>query len=95
MEITTIAVSDLKTLISEAVAEQLATLQPTAKPDRLKYLTRKEAAAHLRISLPTLNELTKRGDIIGHRIGGRLLYSEDSISNAGQSTDLKRKGGRK
>lgn len=47
-----------------------------------KYITRKEVAKKLHISLPTLNEYTKSGRIKGYRINGRVLYREDEIENA-------------
>jgi excisionase family DNA binding protein len=37
-------------------------------------MTRKEAATFLKISLPTLNNYTKTGRIIGFRIGSRVLF---------------------
>jgi hypothetical protein len=48
----------------------------------LKYLSREEAATILRISLPTLNEYTKKGLIQGRKIGTRMLYLEADIKSA-------------
>jgi excisionase family DNA binding protein len=84
-------VDEFKNLISETVKEQLTHLRP-APANAKKYRTRKETAQLLHISLPTLNERTKNGEIEGCRIGGRLLYSEDSIERALTSTVLKRRG---
>ncbi|MCP4641507.1 MAG: helix-turn-helix domain-containing protein [bacterium] len=39
----------------------------------MSYLTREEAAKHLRISTRTLDRLIAEGEIIGARIGGRRL----------------------
>lgn len=47
-----------------------------------KYVTRKQVAEKLHISLPTLNEYTKSGKLKGYRIMGRILYREDEIENA-------------
>jgi len=63
-------------------------------PDAM--LTRKEAAAILRISLPTLNKLTKKGKIPGHRVPGtnsvRYLASDVTASLTGfQSSGLSAK----
>lgn len=44
-----------------------------------KLLTRKETAKYLRISLPTLNELTKSGAIPAYRIGGKVLYEKSKL----------------
>jgi excisionase family DNA binding protein len=61
--------------------DQLALLMP--KPQiKDKYLTRHEVAKLLRISLPTLNELTKKGKLIGYRIGGRVLYKESEVESS-------------
>jgi excisionase family DNA binding protein len=44
------------------------------------YLTKKEAAARLRISTRTLDRLIAEGQIVGARIGGRrLLFREQDI----------------
>lgn len=47
-----------------------------------KYLTRKEVADLLKITLPTLLDYTRSGKIRGHRIGTRVLYSEDEVARA-------------
>ena len=46
------------------------------------YLTRKEVAKLLRVSLPTLHEWTKEGILISHRIGKRVLYRLEEIKSA-------------
>ncbi len=46
------------------------------------FLTRKQVADRLHISLPTLNSLTKDGSIIGYRLKGRVLYKEADINRA-------------
>lgn len=57
--------------------EQLQTAQPENK-----LRTRKETAERLNIALSTLHEYTKTGMIKGKRIGGRVLYSDEDITNA-------------
>lgn len=42
-------------------------------------LTRKQAAKHLSISLPTLRSYVKRGLIIEQRIGSRVLYKKTDL----------------
>ena len=44
--------------------------------------TRKECAAKLRISLPTLGEYTKLGLIKSYRIGSRIRYKQADIEKA-------------
>ena len=55
------------------VKQEIQNLSTLKKKETI-YLTRKEAAALLKISLPTLNEYTKAGRIPGFRIGYRVLY---------------------
>lgn len=54
----------------------------TNTPAGDELLSRQEAADALRVSLPTLNELTKSGKIQGYRIGNRLRYKRDEIHAA-------------
>jgi hypothetical protein len=44
--------------------------------------TRKETAAKLKISLPTLGLFSKEGKIKAHRIGTRVRYTGQSIQDA-------------
>ena len=53
------------------------------KPDFPKtYLTRKETAKLLQISLVTLNAWSKNGIIQSYRIGGRIRYKLTEIDEA-------------
>lgn len=63
----------LKSYFSDASASQ-------TKPEK-EFLTRKEVSEKLRISLPTLNSLTKEGIVTGYRIGGRVLYKWDEVES--------------
>jgi excisionase family DNA binding protein len=59
-----------------------------------QYATREEVSKRLRISLPTLNNLTKDGIIKSYRIGRRVLYKWDEVESVLQqitSTKYKRK----
>jgi hypothetical protein len=85
--------NEIVELIAEAIAlyqrshHQLT--EPTAKGDE-QLLTRKEAAAFLKISHPTLDRYTKEGIVNGRRIGQRILYSKDDLMKCGRSlTSLK------
>jgi len=53
--------------------------QITAEPE---YLTRKETAKKLHISLVTLNRLTNDGTLKSYRIGGRVLFKTQEINQA-------------
>jgi len=48
----------------------------------LQLITRAEAARLLRISLPTVDKLTKEGTLKRVIIGKRVLFSEDDIKAA-------------
>ena len=72
--------------LAAAIAERLLPLfsgiqQPTAVLTE-KYLTRKETAPQLNVSLPTLNAYAKRGLITGHRFGVRVMYKQTDIEAA-------------
>ena len=70
--------------LAAAIAERLAPLfigiqQPAPAPPAAKYLTRKETAEQLNVSLPTLNQYTKRNLITGYRFGVRVMYKTTDI----------------
>ena len=46
------------------------------------YLTRKEAANRLRVSLVTLTEWVNRSKIKAYKIGGRVLFRENEVEEA-------------
>jgi len=61
------------------------TLQPaTSAIPTDELLTRKQAAIVLKVSLPTLNELTKSGSLKAYRIPGtnRPRYKTSDVNNA-------------
>lgn len=90
--------ADLKTTISNILDEKIKPFLPNAilDPENNEiYLSRKEVSKQLKISLPTLNNLTKRGSITGYRIGKRVLYKKSDINSALHLIDAnkyKRKG---
>jgi len=47
-----------------------------------EYLTRKETAKKLHISLVTLNRLTNDGTLQSFKIGGRVLYKSLEVNKA-------------
>ena len=48
-----VSMSDIEATLSRLLDEKLSNLQPANKQEPAKYLTRKETAAKLRVSLPT------------------------------------------
>ena len=75
-----VSVSELRNLISEAVAEKVKHLSPPQKDPEL--ITRAEVVKILGISLPTLNDWTKRGIIPALRIGSRIRYKKHDVYQA-------------
>jgi excisionase family DNA binding protein len=45
-------------------------------------ITREEAAKFLRISLPTLSELSSKGEVVSYRLGGRVIYKQSDLTNS-------------
>lgn len=88
-----ITISEIEALIKKAVEEVWNNkvelegknnLQPwnNNQLSNKSLLSRKETAALLGISLPTLNEWTKKGVIKSYRIGRKVLYKDDEVNNA-------------
>lgn len=83
----------------EELADQIAnrvllTLKPYLTSNEIdENKTRKEAAKFLRISLPTLNEYTKRGYVRSFRVANRVLYTLSDLKKAmSEIPTLKRRG---
>jgi excisionase family DNA binding protein len=64
----------------DAVVKTLAV--NNQRKDGNPYVSRKEACSLLKISLPTLNDWTKRGLLVSYRIGSRVLYKLDEVNLA-------------
>lgn len=63
-------------------AETIRGNTPEKKSTAPEYLTRKETAKCLHISLVTLNRLTREGILKGKKIRGRVLYTATDIEQA-------------
>ena len=71
--------------LATAIAEKLQPYflpQTIEQPKEEGYRTRKETAKMLNISLPTLNEYTKKRILTGYRVGVRVLYKQSEIESA-------------
>ncbi len=77
--------AEFKTLladcISESVRAEMYKVISNQKPEKTIY-TRQETAELLDISLPTLNEYTKQGFIVAHRLGYKVRYKLEDIQKA-------------
>jgi|JI6StandDraft_1071083.scaffolds.fasta_scaffold360801_2 excisionase family DNA binding protein len=81
--LSTIPYAEFQLLIANTVqtAVQLATAHLLPKENE-EFLTRKQTATILGISLVTLNEWTKEGKIKGYRIGSRVRYKRNEIEQS-------------
>jgi excisionase family DNA binding protein len=67
----------LREIVREVIVEEVPKLIPQ-KSTEGKYYTRKEAAKRARITLPTLDKYIQEGKIKAHRLGRRVLFSEET-----------------
>lgn len=95
---TAISLEDLQNKFADIVEDRIKNLFTSNFKKEVnqaqQYLTRKEVSERLRISLPTLNTLTKEETLKGYRIRGRVLYKWDEVESVLQditSTKYKRK----
>lgn len=72
---------DLIDIFEGVLAEKLYEFSPPPA-SKTEYLTRKEVAALLRISIPTLHELVKTGRLKAYRIGGRVLFNKSEVEDS-------------
>lgn len=96
--LTTIPLHELENKFAQIVEDKIKNLLAENSRQEAnqseKYVTREEVSQRLRISLPTLNTLTKSGTINSYRIGRRVLYKWDEVDAILQevtSTKYKRK----
>ena len=66
----------LSEMIRESLRNELRQLHPEPSAETPNYLTRRETARRLRISLVTLNDWVNRGRIRAHKIGGLFCDSD-------------------
>lgn len=88
----TIPVNELAAAIAERLAPLFIGIQQTAPPSAERYLTRKETAEQLNVSLPTLNQYTKRNLITGYRFGVRVMYKTTDIEASLKNMNYGRAG---
>ena len=78
----TLTVAELEPLVKQWINECLAYGHETRTDTPPRFLSRKEAAKLLQITLPTLHVWTRRGLVKGNKIGTRVLYAEADIQAA-------------
>lgn len=70
---------ELLEAIGKLLDDKLKLNESQSKKETPVYLTRKEVAVMLRVSLPTLHVYTKLGWLKAYRIGKRVLYRENEV----------------
>ena len=76
-----IKLEDLTKTISALLKEELRSLKPVKQTTQIEYITRKDTAKILGISLPTLNDWSKKGVIPSYRIQSRIRYKKTEVMN--------------
>lgn len=85
--LTSIPLETIEQRFSNVVEQKFQTLLVTLQQQQTdkrptEYLSRKEAAKLLGVSLPTLNEWTKTGLVQGYRIASRVRYKRTEIETS-------------
>jgi len=81
IQIQNLSKEEFKELIQETVKEEIKNHQPKS-PSKDDYLSRKETAQMLGISLPTLHQWTMEGRIKAYRIGKLVRYKRNDVHSA-------------
>lgn len=85
VQLITLTTDDLKNIIIESVSQALngpETAPAGTQPEQPEYLTRKQTADKLHISLGTLDTYTKLGILSAVKIGHRVLYRTEDLNEA-------------
>jgi hypothetical protein len=84
--LTSIPLETIEERFSKVVDQKFQTLltalQQKQTPKEKEYLSRKEAAQFLSISLVTLNKFTKTGLVPGYRIASRVRYKRQELETS-------------
>ena len=80
--------------IEQIIDRRLTALAPQ-KQDATAYITRREVADILKVTLPTLHDWTKLGWLKAYKIGTRVLYKRNEVEEAieGLLNQKHKKGG--
>jgi excisionase family DNA binding protein len=79
-----ITVEELLQKIDSLIEAKLSMKKEMTRKEESDFMTRKEVAGLLRITLPTLHDWTKEGLIKSYKIGNRVLYKELEVYEATQ-----------
>lgn len=79
-----ISLEELRTLISDSLKRELLNHSKSPPEPNLEFLSRREVAKVLKISLPTLTDYVVRSIIPAYRIGNNVRFRKDEVLNAFQ-----------
>jgi excisionase family DNA binding protein len=82
MILTSVPMDQLQAAISEAVKTEFLKFSTPTLPEPPAYITRKETAEILGVSLVTLNDWSKAGIVPFYRIGTRVRYKKEEVLNS-------------
>lgn len=74
-----IPLPDLLGEITKAVRSELDARSQPVTPSPEELLSRQQAATLLGVTLPTLRDYTRKGYLIGYRIGSRVRYKRNEV----------------
>ncbi len=82
--IVAIPLEQLKKELSDTVRSEFEKYIKGINPQKaeVEYLSRKQAAALLQISLPTLSKWTLEGLLTGYRISSRIRYKRSEVEES-------------
>lgn len=94
--LTSISLETIEERFSNVVEQKFQTLltvlqQQKTEQEPKEYLSRKEAAKLLGISLVTLNEWQKQGIVQGYRIASRVRYKRGEVEASLSAIQTKRR----
>lgn len=91
---TNISIEELEDKLSFIVEDKINNLllNPSQKVSSVQdgYTTRSEVAKRLRVSLPTLSNLTRQGVLKAYRINRRVLYKWEEVEKSLQAIETTR-----
>jgi len=73
-----VTLNDLLSQIEQLLDSKIG-IQHQQQNKQSGYLSRKEVAVLLKITLPTLHDWTKLGYVQAYKIGARVLYKESEV----------------
>lgn len=74
-----VTLSELLLQIERLIDAKICVKHQEENKSTSAYLTRKEAASLLKITLPTLHDWTKLGYLKAYKMGSRVLYRESEV----------------